>query len=94
MRPGGLVEPAVRRVLPYRGKFLHIQIENRCETAPVFRGGLPVTTKADGENHGFGMISMKRIVEKYGGAMTVEWEDDIFRVSMTIPIPAETCGRT
>lgn len=77
-----------------RGKFLHIQIENRCETAPVFRGGLPVTTKADGENHGFGMISMKRIVEKYGGAMTVEWEDDIFRVSMTIPIPAETCGRT
>ena len=69
-----------------RGRLLYIQFENYCEEAPAFRGGLPVTTKADGENHGFGLISMKRTVERYGGAMTVDWEDNIFRVSMTLPI--------
>ena len=72
-----------------RGKLFYIQVENCCEETIVCKNGLPVTTKPDGENHGFGMISMKRIVERYGGAMTVDCDDGIFRLSITLPVPAE-----
>lgn len=71
-----------------RGAFFYIQVENYCEEPLVFKNGLPATTKADRENHGFGVISMKRIAERYGGTMEVDCEDRIFRLSITIPIPA------
>lgn len=71
-----------------RGAFFYIQVENYCEEALVFKNGLPITTKTDGGNHGFGVISMKRIAERYGGTMEVDCEDKIFRLSITLPIPA------
>ena len=74
-----------------RGQFLHIEVENFCSEKLVFRGGLPVTTKEDSANHGFGMISMRRIAERYGGAMNVDLADEIFRLSITLPI-GETPG--
>lgn len=50
----------------------------------VFKGGLPVTTKENGErNHGYGMRSIKRIAEKYGGDLSISAEDGVFTLSMT-----------
>lgn len=69
-----------------KGRFLIIHMENYCDNPPVFKDGLPVTTQNDTENHGFGMLSMKRIVESYGGVMSVGVTDDMFCVNMTIPI--------
>lgn len=69
-----------------RGGMVMAQIENYTPHAPVFRGGLPVTTKEDAENHGFGMISMRNIVACYGGSMRAEVADNIF--SLTILFPA------
>lgn len=48
--------------------------------------GLPVTTQSDSKNHGFGMKSMKMMVEKYGGSVTYSLEKDIFNLSILIPI--------
>lgn len=73
-------------VVSERGGFLFIGIENYCEKQLVFRNGLPVTTKKDAENHGFGLISIKRIVEKYGGVMTVECKDKLFSLNITISL--------
>ena len=37
-------------------------------------------------NHGFGMISMRRTAESYGGVMSVSCKNHIFSLDMTIPI--------
>ena len=69
-----------------KGKFLIIHMENYCETEVVFKNGIPVTTKEDTENHGFGMISIKRIVEQYGGVMSAECINKMFCLDITVPI--------
>lgn len=79
-------ERFINIVVKERGKFLFIGVENYCKKELEFRNGLPVTTKKDAENHGFGLISIKRIVEKYGGVMSVECADKIFSLNITIPL--------
>ena len=32
-----------------------LRVENYCETPPMFRDGLPVTTKEDRNFHGYGL---------------------------------------
>ena len=41
------------------------------------------TSKHDKENHGFGIRSMTKIVEKYGGNFKIFTEDDVFHLSIT-----------
>ena len=50
--------------------------------------GLPKSTKGDDHNHGFGVKSIRRTAEKYGGEATVT-VDDMFHLSILIPIPQE-----
>lgn len=69
-----------------RGNFLCIHIENYFTGELRMRDGLPVTTQKDETLHGFGMISMKRIAEKYGGVMSVGVANAMFCVDFTIPI--------
>lgn len=47
------------------------------------RDGLPVTVKSDKTSHGFGMRSIKSIVEKYKGDMNISAEDNIFILTIT-----------
>ena len=51
--------------------------------------GLPLTTKADKNYHGFGVKSMKYLVEKYGGDMFVEADDGIFKLNILLPVGSE-----
>lgn len=55
-----------------------ILIENSCINAPEIIDGLPQTTKADKANHGFGVKSIKMIVEKYNGEIDFAIENDRF----------------
>lgn len=57
------------------------------ERQPVFRDGLPCTTKSNASEHGFGTRSMAWQVHKYQGEMTMKAEDGIFSVSVVLPIP-------
>ncbi len=47
--------------------------------------GLPLTTKADKEGHGFGMKSIRRVTEHYEGDLTFEVQKDIFYLRISIP---------
>lgn len=49
--------------------------------------GLPETSKDDKESHGYGLINMKRITEKYYGTIQLEQEENmvIFTALMMIP---------
>lgn len=68
-------------------QFLVISITNPLDTQPVFRNGLPVTTKTGGDYHGFGLRGMQRMVRKYGGNLTVSTENDCFALKILIPLP-------
>lgn len=66
---------------------LSIRVENYWDGEPIkWRNGLPVTTKGAAHSHGFGMLSMQRIVDKYGGDFQVKAEDNLFRVLIVIPL--------
>lgn len=69
-----------------RKGFLVIRCENYCPNPPVFENGLPVTTKADREYHGYGLKSIRYTAEKYGGSMAVEASDGWFQLTLLFPL--------
>lgn len=49
------------------------------------------TSKADMDNHGFGLSNIRVAAEKYGGEVSVRTEDGEFRLTIALPAPqAET----
>ncbi len=64
-----------------------IQEENYCHKDIKFAdNGLPISIKKDQINHGYGSKSIKYIVEKYKGQLSLKHEDNIFYISIAIPI--------
>ena len=68
-------------------QFVLFQMENYCPNPPKFHNGLPVTTKGDKENHGYGLKSIQYTVKKYGGRLTVKAEKEWFLLKVLIPLP-------
>lgn len=66
--------------------FLKVQIENYFNSQIVFQNGLPQTTKKDKDFHGFGLKSVRLLVEKYSGSVSIHTVDDIFYLNIMIPI--------
>ena len=44
------------------------------------------TSKEDKKNHGFGVKNIKSVVKDYGGEVSFSVLDDMFSVSVIIPI--------
>lgn len=51
-----------------------------------YEGGLPITTKKEKANHGFGLKSIRNIVIKYGGQMRITTENGVFDVRIIFPV--------
>ena len=66
-------------------QFIRIRVENCCEGEIRFVDGLPATGK-DANYHGFGMKSIRSIVEKYNGSMTVKVQDGWFELRILLPV--------
>ena len=66
---------------------LCVRVENYCEGDVDLSGGLPQTTKADRDYHGFGMKSMDYTVKKYGGTLSVKAADGLFILDILLPLP-------
>ncbi len=79
-----------RRSISFRvgryNSFLSIHFENYLAGDLPLVDGLPVTSKADRGYHGFGMRSIRHIVEKYGGTMSVRTDCQLFRLDILIPL--------
>ncbi len=75
--------------LTIRGQsgFVCIQTNNCCGALPQREDGLPLTTKADRANHGFGLKSIRYLARKYGGTMCVSVQDGGFILQITLPTP-------
>ncbi len=63
-----------------------IHVENSCTGEIQFVDGIP-QTKGDKDWHGFGMKSMSRTAEKYGGALSASLENDCFRLDILLLSP-------
>ena len=68
-----------------QGQMLYIQIENYYEGSIRMEGGLPQTSKWDKENHGYGVRSIRQIVERYGGQLMIQTAGQIFSLEILIP---------
>lgn len=67
--------------------FVSIRTENAYDGQVHFRQGLPISTKANSDFHGFGMKSVRSITEAYGGSLTVRAEHQRFEARILIPLP-------
>lgn len=71
-----------------------VHIENYCAEKIRFKDGVPLTSKADKDNHGFGVKSMRYIVDKYGGNLAMRQEGCLVCLDFMLPLPAaESAGR-
>ena len=68
------------------GNMLTVHMENPCREDISFVDGLP-QTREDPDWHGFGMKSMTRVAEKYGGMLTVEQRGRLFLLDILLIAP-------
>lgn len=88
-----LSDPEQRNVslnVQAQGQLLSIHIENYFSGALAFEDDLPQTNKADKHFHGFGMKSMRMIVERYDGYLNAEAQGQIFHLNIVIPISSNS----
>ena len=80
-------------MLIYRKQqFLAIHITNPMEGRLEYEEGLPVTTKGSRLVHGFGLRSVRHILKKYDGFLTIREEEGFFTLLILIPIPLPADG--
>ncbi len=78
----------INLVVKAKDDIIIVQEENYFNGTLEFYDGLPVTTKADKENHGFGMRSLRMIVKKYGGELNAYATDDnVFHINVIFGTP-------
>ena len=67
-------------------------MSNYCEEEIAFANGLPLTTKIDIRNHGFGVKSIRKTAEKYDGSAMWTLQDQMLELKVLIPIPRENAA--
>lgn len=84
-----LPDPADRRIafkIFSKNNFVAVHLQNKYDSEISFNGDLPVTSKQDKSAHGFGMMSIRMIVEKYNGTLIVTTDKGIFNLDMLFPL--------
>lgn len=61
-----------------------IECQNYYRSNLEFENDLPLTTNKDKTNHGFGMKSIKNLVNKYAGSMSISTKNNIFSIHIVI----------
>lgn len=63
---------------------LSIHVENYFQGNIEFQDGLPITKNKDIAIHGFGMKSIKYLVEQYEGEMSIKLDGNIFNLNIVL----------
>ncbi len=66
--------------------FINIQIQNYFNGKIVWENGMPITTKRNKNEHGYGIKSIQHTVEKYNGTVTINTKEDIFILQILLPV--------
>ena len=62
-----------------------ITVKNKISQSVLDKNSDLISTKADGDTHGYGIKQIKTITEKYGGIVDIYEEGGMFCISMMIP---------
>lgn len=73
------------RIKPYKD-YLFIEISNPTVFNPIDEDGKLKTSKEDKQKHGFGIKSIKSVVDKYNGILSYEYNKGKFILSIMLPI--------
>lgn len=79
---------AIRVILRQEYGSAFLQIVNFYDRLGEVQDGLPKTIKADSSQHGFGLPSIREIVNRYDGVLDIETADHLFSLNILIPLPA------
>lgn len=71
-----------------QGNMVSVHIENPFAGTLTFTDGLPNSSR-DPRYHGFGMRSMERIVQNYGGTLTAGQQDGLFSLDLLLFAPEQ-----
>lgn len=86
-----LTDPEKRQIsltVRRRKDFCILSLQNYTDGQLEIVDGLPLTTKEDRSNHGFGVKSMRLLVEKYGGDLDFCQEGDVVDLTLLLPCRA------
>ncbi|MBI9010930.1 MAG: sensor histidine kinase [Clostridiales bacterium] len=72
-----------------KNNFLMIRFENYYEHDIKFHEGDLETTKSDSIHHGYGIKSIKQVIEKYDGTLTISTENNWFTIRILVPLREE-----
>ena len=64
------------------GSLVIISVENKFVGELRIEEGIPVTTKKDTRYHGYGVLSMQMIVDKYNGKLNIDVKDNNFALNI------------
>ena len=70
-----------------KNSLILFSIRNYCQQMPKIIHGLPVTTKEEKLEHGYGMKSIQEITQKYNGQLQVRFENNTFILNILLPSP-------
>lgn len=76
----------IQAVMKYDKGILFIKISNTFNGIIVQKGGELSSTKRENKDHGIGLASVRRMVEKYNGDMRIEYTDEEFIVKVLMYI--------
>ena len=68
--------------------FVIVTTENPFQGELQWTGGRLRTSKPDQDNHGFGLLSIEKIVKKYDGRYSISTDDHIFAMNIVFPVKA------
>ena len=75
------------------GKSCVVSVINTALTAPKCENETLVSAKPDAQSHGYGIKSIKKTAEKYGGSYSWFYDDKNreFHAMVILPIPSASC---
>ena len=74
------------------GSLIKICVENKFKGDIRLEEGIPITTKKDTRYHGYGILSMQMIVEKYNGVLNIDVNDNNFVLNMVFNVENKRVG--
>ena len=81
-------ERVVSLLIKRAGDMVLLHLENTCGRPPEFQDGLPVTDKEDKTAHGFGVRSIRYLVERYQGEALMRAAEGRVCLDILLPLQA------
>ena len=67
------------------GPFVSVYFENYYNGKVEFANGMPLTSKENKQNHGFGVKSIKMIADSYGAQFSIKCDEEVFALILMFP---------